>query len=95
VTHRPLLGEGAWPEDTVGATSPIRLDTEPVAVWLRVRRGVRPLVVHPGWRTGIDTAVDIVRAMCTRARTPEPLRRAREAARRARSAQIRAVRAPR
>jgi deoxyribonuclease V len=43
-------------------------------------------VVHPGWRTDLDTATAVVRAATRRARTPEPLRRARQLARYARAA---------
>jgi len=41
--------------------------------------------VHAAWRTGPDTAVEVVLGACGRTRTPEPLRRARAAARAARS----------
>ena len=44
----------------------------------------RPLVVHPGWQTDLETAVRVVRRLCLRARTPEPLREARRLARTAR-----------
>jgi len=84
VTHRPLLAEGAWPADRRGATSPLRIGDELVACWLRTRPGVRPLAVHPGWRVDLDTAVEVVSGVARR-RTPEPLRRARQAARKARS----------
>ena len=84
VTHRPLLAEGAWPADRRGATSPLRIGDEVVACWLRTRPGVRPLAVHPGWRVDLDTAVEVVSGVARR-RTPEPLRRARQAAREARS----------
>jgi deoxyribonuclease V len=50
VTHRPLLARGAWPEDRRGASSPLIVDGEVVARWVRTRAGTRPLVVHPGWR---------------------------------------------
>jgi len=43
--------------------------------------------VHAAWRTDPDTAVEVVRTAIRRARTPEPLRRARTAARAARGAQ--------
>jgi deoxyribonuclease V len=56
-----------------------------VALLVRTRVGARPLVVHPGWRTGLDTAACVVLAAIRRARTPEPLRRARREARRARA----------
>jgi deoxyribonuclease V len=85
VTHRPLLAEGRWPADEPGATSPLTLDGEVVAAWVRTRAGTRPLVVHPGWRTDLDVAVAVVGRLATR-RTPEPLRTARQAAREARAA---------
>jgi deoxyribonuclease V len=86
VTHRPLTATGAWPEAERGATAPLRLGDEIVGCWLRVRTGSRPLAVHPAWRTDLDVAVAVVLAATRRARTPEPLRLARTAARRARAA---------
>jgi deoxyribonuclease V len=84
VTHRPLLARGDWPDDSRGATSPLRIGdehVEEVARWVRTRPGVRPLAVHPGWQVDLDTAVDLVVATTARRRTPEPLRQARHAAR--------------
>lgn len=86
VTHRPLLGTGEWPADRRGATAPLRVDGTTVARWLRTQPGVRPLVVHPGWRVDLDTAVELVLAGTRHRRTPEPLRRARHRARSARAA---------
>jgi deoxyribonuclease V len=51
---------------------------------MRTRVGVRPVVVHPGWRVELDTAVEIVAGATGSRRTPEPLRRARRLARLAR-----------
>lgn len=85
VAHRPLLGHGEWPADERGASSPVLVDGEPVAAWLRTRTGTRPLVVHPGWRVGLPTALDLVLASTGRRRTPEPLRQARRLAREARA----------
>ena len=85
VTHRPLLADGAWPPDRRGATSPLEIDGVVVARWVLTRPGVRPLVVHPGWRVDLDTAVSVVLATTTRWRTPAPLRLARRAARTARA----------
>lgn len=85
VTHRPLLAAGEWPDDRRGASSPLRLGGEVVAAWLRTRGGTRPLVVHPGWATDLGTAVGLVLGATARRRTPEPLRRARQAAREARA----------
>jgi deoxyribonuclease V len=86
VTHRPLAAAGAWPADAQGARAPLLLDGELVGHWLRTRRGRRPLAVHAGWRTDPDTAAAVVRAATRGTRTPEPLRRARQAARTARAA---------
>ena len=85
VTHRPLTGAGAWPADRRGATSPVRIGDDVVASWVRTRRGTRPVVVHPGWRVGLDDAVGLVLQLTPRRRTPEPLRLARNLARRARA----------
>jgi deoxyribonuclease V len=85
VTHRPLAAQGAWPAEERGATAPLLLDGEVVGAWLRVRARSRPLAVHPAWRTELDVAVAVVLAATKRARTPEPLRLARTAARRARA----------
>jgi deoxyribonuclease V len=82
ITHRLLLAAGEWPQDQ---TSPFRLDDELMGYWLRTRRGTRPLAVHAAWRTDPESAVTIVRASLAGVRTPEPLRRARQAARVARS----------
>jgi deoxyribonuclease V len=86
VTDRPLLAEGEWPAEGAGATAPLELDGERVGAWLRTRPRARPVAVHAAWRTDVDTAVAVVLAATRRpARTPEPLRRARTAARVARA----------
>jgi deoxyribonuclease V len=87
VTHRPLLASGDWPADQRGATSPLRIGDSIVGCWLRPQAGVRPLAVHPGWRVDLATAVEVVTFLTRRRRTPEPLRRARQLARRTRSQQ--------
>jgi deoxyribonuclease V len=89
LTDRPLLAVGQEPGPERGAMSPILLEGAEVACLLRTRVGARPLVVHPGWRTDLDTAVSLVLATIRWARTPEPLRRARREARRARAAEER------
>ncbi len=85
ITHRPLLAAGEWPGDRRGATSPVRIGDTVVGCWMRTQPGVRPLVVHPGWRVDLATAVEVVALTSTGRRTPEPLRRARQLARRART----------
>lgn len=89
VTHRPLLAEGDWPGQPRGDTSPLRIGDEVVAAWMRTRQGARPLVVHPGWRTDLDTALLLVERTTRSQRTPDPLRRARHVARTARAADTR------
>jgi deoxyribonuclease V len=86
VTHRPLLAAGAWPPDARGAHSPLSLDGAQVGAWVRTRERVRPVAVHPGWRTTIDVAIEVVLSCSLRHRTPEPLRDARRLARTARAA---------
>lgn len=86
VTHRPLLADGPWPDDGLGARSPLELDDAVVGYWLRSRPGTRPLAVHAAWRTDPETAVEIVLSSLAGHRAPEPLRRARQAAREARAA---------
>jgi deoxyribonuclease V len=84
VTNRPLDAEGDWPAAAAGATAPLRLGGELVGYWLRTRPASKPVAVHAAWRTDPEVAVEVVRAAVRRARTPEPLRRARTAARAAR-----------
>jgi deoxyribonuclease V len=91
LTDRSLLAVGAEPGPEHGATSPLLLEGAEVARLLRTRAGARPLVVHPGWRTDLDTAVSVVLAATRRARTPEPLRRARQQARSRRAAEERGL----
>ena len=88
MTHRPLEAEGPWPRDARGASSPLRIGDDVVAAWVRTRPGTRPLVVHPGWRVELDAAVELVLASSTGRRTPEPLRMARQQARKARAEEV-------
>ena len=87
VTHRPLVAAGEWPGDDRGATSPLRINDSVVGCWLRTQPGVRPLAIHPGWRVDLATAVEVITMLTRRRRTPEPLRRARQFARRTRAGQ--------
>jgi deoxyribonuclease V len=84
VTNRLLAADGDWPGPAAGSVAPLRLGGELVGYWLRARRASKPVAVHAAWRTDPDTALEVVRAAIRRARTPEPLRRARTAARAAR-----------
>jgi deoxyribonuclease V len=88
VTHRPLRAEGEWPEDERGATTPLVLEGERIGYWVRTKPGARPLAAHAAWRTGPEIAVEVLLSATESARTPEPLRRARSAARRLRGQQL-------
>jgi len=85
VTHRPLLAKGHWPRDEPGAHSPLTLDGACVGAWVRTRAGARPVAVHPGWRTTLDVAIEVVLLCSIGHRTPEPFRHARKLARIARA----------
>ena len=85
VTHRPLCAEGSWPDDEKGSISPLTHNGQIVGYWVRTRDGARPLVAHGAWRTSPETAAEVVLAVTTRFRTPEPLRLARQVARTARA----------
>ncbi len=86
VTNRPLLATGVSPEHRRGATCPLRIGDEVVASWVRTRPGTRPLVAHPGWRTDLEQAIELLLRLTPRWRTPLLLRIARQAARLAREA---------
>jgi deoxyribonuclease V len=92
ITHRNFLADGPWPADQKGCASPLELDGEVVAHWLRTREGRRPVVVHAAWRTDPTTALEVARHAVVRARTPEALRQARRVARLARAAASQAAR---
>jgi len=85
VTQRTLLADGESPGPERGSTSLLRVDGAVVGAWMRTQRDVRPMAVHAAWRVDTDTAVAVVLAATGRARTPEPLRRARTIARKARA----------
>jgi deoxyribonuclease V len=88
VTHRTLVAGGDEPGAERGMTEPLTLDGDIVGCWLRTRPGTRPVAVHAGWRTDPEAAVNVVMRACKRARTPEPMRRARRLARLARAGEI-------
>jgi deoxyribonuclease V len=85
VTHRTLVAHGDDPGTERGMAAPLRIDNEVVGCWLRTRPGTRPVAVHAAWRTDPETAVTVVMQATKRARTPEPMRRARRLARLARA----------
>lgn len=90
VTHRPMLASGTWPAIERGQSAPVTLDERLVGLWVCTRTGARPVVVHAGWQTTAETAAEAVLDTTRQARTPEPVRCAREVARRTRGRAARA-----
>jgi deoxyribonuclease V len=86
ITDRPLLAvPRGEPGEARGERVACDLGGVEVAILLRTRAGARPLVVHPAWRTDHDVAAAVVLSVTGASRTPDPLRRARTAARLARA----------
>lgn len=77
VTDRPLVARVE--EDR------LMLEGQVVGTLVETRREARPVCAHAAWRTDPETAREVVVAAAGRARTPEPLRRARFLARSARA----------
>jgi deoxyribonuclease V len=85
VTDRPLLATAPPPGENRGDNTLLLIDDDVVGHCVRTRASARPVFVHAAWRTAPDTARDVVLRCVRRARTPEPLRRARKLARLARA----------
>jgi deoxyribonuclease V len=85
VTNRLLVATGDVPADALRARAAFRIGAETVGWWVRSQPGTRPLAVHAAWRTDPGTALAVVLACTTHARTPAPLRAARRSAREART----------
>lgn len=85
VTDRSLLAPVAEPAPEHESWTPLVLGGEIVGAALRTRRGARPVLVHAAWRTDAAVAREVLLRVAGRARTPEPIRRARRLAREARA----------
>ena len=85
VTDRLLAASGLGPGPRAGSTSPFTLEGRVCGYWLRPRARVRAIAVHAAWRTEARAALSLVRRSLGTARTPLPLRLARQAARTARA----------
>lgn len=84
VTKRPLCAKGGMPGKKRGETSPLFIGEEEVASWVCTRSNAHPIVVHPGWRIDLKTAIKFILSVTYGNITPEPLRIARMIARQAR-----------
>ena len=72
---------------TIGITDRV-LHNPAASVPVTLREGARPVLVHPGWRTDMKVALDVVGGLGG-SRTPVPLRVARQLARSARAGDAR------
>ena len=85
VTRRPLIATGPVPSKEKGSISELRIDQKVVAVRLRTRANAHCIVVHPAWKTDINTAIAIVKQNVGKALTPLSIKEARRLARTLRS----------
>jgi deoxyribonuclease V len=86
VTDRSLVAEALGEPGEVRAShTPLVAGGETVGMVVRTRARAKPLVAHAAWRTDPDIAVAVVLGASGPARTPEPIRRARQLARLARA----------
>lgn len=73
-TH--FVGEHTEPGRERGQRVPLVSSGETVGVVLRTQDGVKPVYISPGHAIGIGQAGDIVLALCSQYRLPDPIRRA-------------------
>ncbi len=71
-----LIGEYEPPGMKKGDRSDLRIGRERIGQVVRTRDGVKPLFISPGNRVSVQQAGELVLAMCSRYRLPEPARMA-------------------
>jgi deoxyribonuclease V len=71
-----LVGEHREPGPRRGDREPLLDGTTVLGHALRTQDGVRPVFTSPGHLIGADQAADVVLALCSAYRLPDPLRRA-------------------
>jgi deoxyribonuclease V len=76
VAKSRLLGDFAGPPAERGAWTPLIDRGEVVGAVVRTRRGVKPVLVSPGHRVDVASAVRLALACTDRYRLPEPSRAA-------------------
>ncbi len=73
VAKNLLCGTGTIPARQ-GESSPIRYHDREVACYYKSKNGCRPLIVAPGHRVSLGTALAIVKSCIRRHKLPEPTR---------------------
>lgn len=76
VAKSRLCGAAEEPGSSKGDRSVLIDRDETIGMVVRTRDRVRPVYVSSGHRVGLDTAVELVLACCSRYRLPEPIRMA-------------------
>jgi deoxyribonuclease V len=71
-----LVGDHREPGPRRGDREPLLDGTDVLGHALRTQDGVRPVFTSPGHRIGAGQAADVVLALCSAHRLPDPLRRA-------------------
>jgi len=74
VAKKILVGTHGEVGPRRGGRAELRYRGKVVGAVLRSKEKVRPLVVSPGHRVGLESAPELVLACCTRYRLPEPTR---------------------
>jgi len=74
VAKRVLCGDHVPVPDRVGAWQALIHEGETVGAVLRTRRGVKPVIVSPGHRVSLETAVRLTLTVCRGYKLPEPTR---------------------
>jgi deoxyribonuclease V len=77
-TH--LLGNYDAPAETRGSYSELRYKKELLGVVLRTRDKVKPVYISHGNRATLETAIQVIMAVTTKYRLPQPIRLAHNAA---------------
>jgi len=71
-----LVGQAEPPAQKAGSWTPLKDRGHTIGALLRTRAGTRPLVVSPGHRIDLETALQVVQQCCDGFRLPMPLRTA-------------------
>ena len=71
-----LVGKAVQPAQRAGSWTPLKEARETIGALLRTRAGTKPMVVSPGHRVDLKTALAVVTRCCDGQRIPKPLREA-------------------
>ena len=75
-----LCGRTEEPDTQKGDYSWVREGEEIIGAYVRTRTGVKPMVVSPGHLIDLETAIQVILALCPRYRIPQVIRYAHQEA---------------